>query len=623
MNKVLLGCVIALGLQTAGAVVAPVVQLEPNGDGTLTLSWSAVPGAESYAVYNMTEPYGSGTFLTRLGAGQLEHEVPAVGSSFYYVVAEDTAPDPAPVPTQPADSVISLFSDSYPNVPVDTWSAVWDWADLQDLQLSGNNTKLYTGLVFAGIEFTSQTIDATEMTRFHMDIYTPDATAAPAFFRVKLVDFGADGAYGGGDDREHELLFDDASNPPLQSNSWYSIDVPLSAFVGLSTRAHLAQMIISSSTSPAISTVYMDNVFLYDDGTVEPGEPAPAVPAPTPTVPAEDVISLFSDAYPNHPVDSWSMFWDVADVADTLIAGNATKHYTNLVYAGIEFANPPVDATEMTRFHMDIWVPGPTAPPAQFGIKLVDWGANGVYGGGDDVEHEVWINSASTPPLQSETWVSCDIPLTSFTGLLTRGHVAQMVIEGLPGVYVDNVYFWDDGSVVEPPTEPTEPAPTPGYDAGNVISLFSNAYSNVGVNTWSAVWDVANVADVQILGNDTKLYTGLVFAGIEFTSPTIDATGMNYFRLDYWTPDPTAAPAVFRIKLVDFGADGAYGGGDDVEHELSFTDTSTPALETGSWVTFDIPLSSFTNLVTRGHMAQLIISGSTPTAYIDNVLFHQ
>jgi len=619
MNRFLLACAIAAGAYTAYAVTSPVAHLERVGDGSLSLSWTAVPGVESYAIYVLDGPYGSGELLARVGPGVLEYTLAAEGSGFYQVVAEDTAPDPAPTPGVPVEDVISLFSNAYPNVPVDTWSAGWDLADVQDLQLSGNDTKLYTNLVFAGIEFTSNTINATQMTRFHMDIYTPDASAAPAFFRVKLVDFGANGVWGGGDDREHELLFDDASNPPLQSNAWYSIDVPLSAFVGMSTRAHVAQMIISSS---GLSTVYMDNVFLYDDGTVEPGDPAPAVAAPTPTVPSADVISLFSDAYTNHPVDSWSMFWDVADVTDTLIAGNLTKHYTNMVYAGIEFANPSVNATDMTRFHMDIWVPGPTAPPAQFGIKLVDWGANGVWGGGDDVEHTVWINSASTPPLQSESWVSCDIPLASFVGMTTRAHISQMVIEGLPNVYVDNVYFYDDGSVA-PPTEPAVPAPTPTYNPANVISLFSNAYANVPVNTWSTVWDVANVADVQIQGNDTKHYTGLVFAGIEFTSPTIDATGMTHFRLDYWTPDPTAIPAIFRIKLVDFGANGVYAGGDDVEHELTFDANSTPALVTGNWVTFDIPLSQFTNLATRGHMAQLIISGSTPNAFIDNVLFHQ
>jgi hypothetical protein len=80
---------------------------------------------------------------------------------------------------------------------------------------------------------------------------------------------------------------------------------------------------------------------------------------------------------------------------------------------------------------------------------------------------------------------------------------------------------------------------------------------------------------------------------------------------------------VFKIKLVDFGADGAFEGGDDVEHELTLTADSTPAIATGSWVTLNIPLTEFTGLTTRGHLAQLIISGDPNTVYVDNVLFHK
>lgn len=193
----------------------------------------------------------------------------------------------------------------------------------------------------------------------------------------------------------------------------------------------------------------------------------------------------------------------------------------------------------------------------------------------------------------------------------------------LAGRTSDNVIFWDNvtfSQQLEIPT-PTVAAPTPTYPAANVISLFSNPYTNVPVDTWSAPWDMADVGTVQINGNDTKLYSNLVYAGIEFVTNPINATGMSHFRMDIWTHDPTALPAVFKIKLVDFGADGAYAGGDDSEHELTFDATTTPALVSDSWITFDIPLSAFTGMTARGHVAQLIISGTPNTVYVDNVLF--
>jgi hypothetical protein len=346
--------------------------------------------------------------------------------------------------------------------------------------------------------------------------------------------------------------------------------------------------------------------------------------APVPTVPAENVISLFSNAYTNVPVDTWATGWlfSTAVLQEIQIEGDDVKLYTNLNFNGIEFASQTIDATSMTRFHMDIWTPDPTAPPAAFKVLLVDFGADGVFGGGDDVSHEITFTANTTPALATREWVQLDVPLSAFTGLTTREHLAQLVISGDPNtVFVDNVFFYNEGGGTV--TEPTEPAPTPTFPAADVISLFSNAYTNVPVDTWSAVWDQADVADVQIAGNDTKLYTNLVFAGIEFISQTVDATTMTHFYMDIWTPDPTALPAVFKIKLVDFGANGTFGGGDDKEHELTFNASSTPPLVTGNWIRFDIPLANFTGLTTKGHLAQLIISGDPNTIYVDNILFHK
>ena len=174
-----------------------------------------------------------------------------------------------------------------------------------------------------------------------------------------------------------------------------------------------------------------------------------------------------------------------------------------------------------------------------------------------------------------------------------------------------------------PELTPETSAPMPTEDQSQVISLFSDVYSDVTVDTWSATWDQASVSEFNLEGDVMKRYSGLTFAGIEFTSETIDASGMTHFRMDIWTPDNTDSPATFRIKLVDFGANGVWdGGGDDVEHELTFSATSDPALSTGQWVTLDLPLADVTNLVTREHLAQLVITSDPNTVFIDNIYFH-
>jgi len=174
-----------------------------------------------------------------------------------------------------------------------------------------------------------------------------------------------------------------------------------------------------------------------------------------------------------------------------------------------------------------------------------------------------------------------------------------------------------------PPPSPEVSAPTPTQAAADVVSLFSNAYTNVTIDTWSAEWDAANVADFSIGSDELKKYYNLQYAGIEFSTIPVDASAMSYFHLDMWTPSTISYNSLFKIKLVDFGADGAYGGGDDSEHELTYGYATTPALESENWISFDIPLSDFTNLTGTGSVAQLIISGSPNIIYVDNIYFHK
>lgn len=332
----------------------------------------------------------------------------------------------APAPTQAAGDVISLFSDVYTDVNVDTWRTEWSVGDFTDVNVAGNATKRYTNLSFVGIETTTNTIDATGMTHFSLDVWSPNATT----FKVKLVDFGPDGAFDGGDDTEHEIDF----GMPA-SNQWVSYDIPLSDFVGLTNRANIAQYILVAEPTGG-ATVFVDNIYFYNDDGMTGGGDEPTMAAPTPSDNAANVISLFSDAYTDVNVDTYRTEWSVGDLEDVTIAGNATKKYTNLSFVGIETTTNTIDATAMTHFRVDIWSPDATV----FKIKLVDFGADGAFDGGDDVEHEITFNAPA-----SNQWITYDIPLTDFTGLTTRSNMAQYILVAEPSgsstVFMDNMYF--------------------------------------------------------------------------------------------------------------------------------------------------------------------------------------
>lgn len=338
----------------------------------------------------------------------------------------------------------------------------------------------------------------------------------------------------------------------------------------------------------------------------------PQTPAPTPNQPADEVISLYSDAYDDVTVDTWSAVWDNADVEDVVIAGDNVKKYTNLTFAGIEFTSAPIDATNKGFIHLDVYAAQPSLT-----LKFVDFGPDGVFGN-DDSEAIITFDASSITP---NAWSSLDIPFSMLGGLAERAHLAQVVVEGTsPTLYIDNFYIYGTPGSTGP-QEPEAAAPTPTQAAGSVISMFSNAYNDVVVDTWSAVWDQATVEDVVIAGDDMKKYTGLTFAGIEAVSQPIDATGMTHFRMDFWTPDDMSGDAFFQVRLVDFGADGAFDGGDDTAANLVINASSTPPIASGQWVSIDVPLTAFAGMNT-GAIAQIVIEGTPSTIFIDNVYFY-
>ncbi len=185
--------------------------------------------------------------------------IPATGEVTLSVSGAPTAP--APVPSQAAADVVSLFSGPYPDVTVERFSTDWDWADVLDFSISGDAVKVFQFQQFSwngtAIEFTAPTVDVSDMTHFHMDVWVPNDTS----LRVKLVDFGPNGVFGG-DDAEHELTFNAGSTPPLTSGEWVSLDLPLTDFTGLVTTSNLAQLILSGETA-TLATLFVDNIYFY------------------------------------------------------------------------------------------------------------------------------------------------------------------------------------------------------------------------------------------------------------------------------------------------------------------------------------------------------------------------
>ncbi|MCB9035486.1 MAG: Ig-like domain-containing protein [Lewinellaceae bacterium] len=586
-------------IQTFAGVTTPVsglkqtVNLGNGQDQTINVA----PGYFEFASSNPSvATVNEQGMITAVAAGEAVITatlggVDAKGSARVAVIGNFVS---APTPTQDPSDVISIFSDAYTNEPVDYYNGYWapfqTTVGQDDININGDNIIGYSELNFVGIQFLvdAPTINASSMTRFHLDVQPREDIQPGDFLTIRIADVGPDNTFGTGDDSSGEIRLD---NSKLVNGEWYSLDVAFSDLAGLAGRSNLAQVVFVSDAT--ISNIYVDNIYFYNDGGS--GPVGPAVAAPIPTRGAADVISIFSGAYTDVDRNLNPDWGQATVVTEVNIAGNNTLLYSGLNYQGIELSSSQ-DASGMDFLHIDYW----TANSSVLNAFLISTGP---------------VETAYALNVPTSGWASVDIPLSAFSPV-DLADVIQFKFDGNGDIYLDNIYFYKtSGSGGD---EPTAPAPTPTQAPADVISLFSNAYTNVPVDTWRTDWSAATLEDIQIQGNDTKKYTDLDFVGVETTGGNlIDASSMTHFHVDIWTPNMTT----FRIKLVDFGANGAFDGGDDSDHELVF---ENPAQ--GQWISYDLPLSDFTGLASSTNMAQYIFSGlpvGGGTVYVDNVYFYR
>ena len=155
-----------------------------------------------------------------------------------------------------------------------------------------------------------------------------------------------------------------------------------------------------------------------------------------------DVISIFSDAYTNVPVDYYNGFF--APFQTTLggsppldISGDAVINYTALNFVGVgTFLDvPSVNTTEMTHLHMDIKVNENIDAGDFIRIELL----NDV--GDNETSGSVSFNAAT---FTRDEWISLDIPLNDF-GLADRSKIGLLFFISdatISDIFVDNIYYY-------------------------------------------------------------------------------------------------------------------------------------------------------------------------------------
>ncbi len=518
-----------------------------------------------------------------------------------------TAVAPAP-PDRSANSVKSLYSNAYTNGPVDTWSSprASSTTEVSFIQVAGDDVIQYRNLNFARVEFSSTPINAMDMDTLHMDIWTPDPISVGSVFKVLLIDFGANGVFNGGDDSSHEITI---SNSSLSSGNWISLDIPLSSFTGLSSRANLAQMVLSGT----LANLYIDNVYFYGESEVPPPPPpagAPTVAAPTPTDPAEEVLSIFSDSYEDVANTNFNPNWGQSGfgtAGQIAITGNNTLSYPNFNYQGIDIAGEgnSVNVSTYQSLHLDYYSTNATA----LNVFLISSGG---------VETPV----ALTVPTSG--WSSIDIPLSSFAPV-NLAEVIQFKFDGGDGsttIYLDNVYFHTLGGGGGGNNCPTPPAGEFIVDGdfeadAGCWELFAN---QTGTST-TIVTNESNGGGTNSARIKTARASNPAIKQTRFGVGVIQPNTTYVVKFDIRSDagDPLVASAVLNAFAFSESAEGSDGGA--VQHTLVGGDPNVPS----TWTTRTYTFTTAANVA--GGVSLLIelvtgdVEGASGTIFIDNVSF--
>ena len=275
----------------------------------------------------------------------------------------------------------------------------------------------------------------------------------------------------------------------------------------------------------------------------------PITAAPTPTNDSSDVISVYSDAYTDIVGTDFNPNWGQSTVVDQTvkIQGNNTIKYSNLNYQGIALAGSN-DVSAMDYLHVDIWSKSSTA------LKLF-----AISSGPVEVSYTVAVPTTG--------WLSLDIPLSAF-GAVNMADLIQFKFDGNGEFWMDNLFFYKV-------PQASTPAPDPTRAASDVISIYSDAYTDIAGTDFNPNWGQSTVVDqtVKIQGNNTIKYSNLNYQGIALAGSN-DVSAMDYLHVDIWSKSSTA------LKLFAISSGPV---------EVSYT----VAVPTTGWLSLDIPLSAF------------------------------
>lgn len=359
----------------------------------------------------------------------------------------------------------------------------------QVLQIVGN----INGEVWQGINLTlTENVDLTNTQTMTIDVMS----STPITFLAKV-----NGGLNGAPEAAAEVTHNG-------NGTWQTLSFTFNS--SLDGKAAAASGVYSSFVIHAYwkagvtgfgDVVKDERTFMVDNIKGPKAGAAPAAPEPTdaptaPTLSAQNVISLYSEAYTAAAVFA-NVPWDDSAFEEVTIAGNKVLKIDGGNFIGMDL-DTYINATSMTHLHMDYWISTDHTPGTVLNPKLSNHANQSGETSAIDITNI--INSQD----EVKNWQSKDFPLNG-----DRQAIKQFLITDAAKVgvyYLDNIYFYNSATAgVEDNLFNVSIYPNPASNrlnisAANTIqnaeiyNVLGKKVMNVTINKTSESIDISNLA---------------------------------------------------------------------------------------------------------------------------------
>jgi hypothetical protein len=255
-------------------------------------------------------------------------------------------------------------------------------------------------------------------------------------------------------------------------------------------------------------------------------------------------------------------------------------------------------------------------------LALADTAGSATYYNGDDALTLMNIATSTVvdlfgipgvDPGSAWTWTSG----ATSNSTLVRNYSVQSGVatwdtsEWVSSIIDDFSNLGSHSSACYPPTatEPSTAAADPTADAADVISIYSQSYTDPAGINYFPNWGQNPQGSVFEIGMDSMIkYPSISFQGIDFAASDIDASSMEMLHIDIWTADVDSV-LIYPISRAT--------GERPVNNVLT----------AGQWNSIDIPLSDFTSQglsmadIWQFKLDNVGASRGAGTIFIDNMYF--